>query len=134
MSKFLKSFSFLLLAILIAGAAVWVSFSLTPTTRKTPQITLTATNNNSSTTSTTTTTSTTESTTSSASETAPVVTTVQPQAIVPQAPVIVETAAPETVIYYEIVTEQPVETTAAYTDAPSENAYTGTESALVTTE
>lgn len=132
MSKFLKSFSFLLLAILIAGAAVWVSFSLTPTTRKTPQITLTATNNNSSTTSTTT--STTESTTSSASETAPVVTTVQPQAIVPQAPVIVETAAPETVIYYEIVTEQPVETTAAYTDAPSENAYTGTESALVTTE
>lgn len=132
MSKFLKSFSFLLLAILIAGAAVWVSFSLTPTTRKTPQITLTATNNNSSTTSTTT--STTESTTSSASETTQVVTTVQPQAIVPQAPVIVETAAPETVIYYEIVTEQPVETTAAYTDAPSENAYTGTESALVTTE
>lgn len=102
MFKFLKSISFLLLAILIAGAAIWVSFSLTPTTRKTPQISLKKTEAS-------------VSTNTSQTTSTQTATSAQPQAIVTQAPVLVETAAPEGVTYYEVVTEQPVETTTAYT-------------------
>lgn len=130
MSKFLKSLAFLVLAIVIAGAAIWVSFSLTPTTRKPPQISL-----KSQETITTSTTETTQTETSQTSSRVLETTLIQTQAVVTQAPV-VETAAPETVIYYyeEVVTEQPVETTAAYTYTPSENIYYESESTVASPE